>query len=85
MDGVAELRSGETFSNPSELKAVLLDRQDTFARGPTEKLLTYAAGRPMTYRDYEELERIANRALEEERGFRNLIIDISMSEVFTNR
>ncbi len=64
---------------------MLLDRKDVFARGLTEKLLTYAAGRTMTYRDHGELERMANRALLEGHGFRNLIIDVAMSEVFTNR
>jgi hypothetical protein len=85
VDGLAELRSGEIFSNPNELKAVLLDRKDVFARGLTEKLLTYAAGRTMTYRDHGELDRMANRALLEGHGFRNLIVDVATSEVFTNR
>lgn len=85
VDGTAQLRSGETFSNPAELKKVLLERKDTFARGLTDKLLAYAAGRPMTYRDHPELEAIAKRSLEEGRGFRNLIINVATSEVFTNR
>ena len=85
VDGAAQLRSGETFSNPAELKKVLLERKDTFARGLTDKLLAYAAGRPMTYRDHPELEAIAKRSLEEGRGFRNLIMSVAKSEVFTNR
>jgi hypothetical protein len=39
----------------------------------------------MTYRDHGELERMANRALLEGHGFRNLIVDVAISEVFTNR
>ncbi len=85
VDGVAALRSGEEFTNPAELKQVLLDRKETFARGLTEKLMTYASGRPMTYRDHSELEAIAERALQPERGFRNLIMNVATSEAFTSR
>ncbi|MEM1293921.1 MAG: DUF1592 domain-containing protein [Verrucomicrobiota bacterium] len=85
VDGASELRSGERFSNPTELKQVLLDRKETFATGLAEKLLTYAAGRPMTYRDHPELKAIADRALQPGQGFRNLILDVATSEVFRSR
>ena len=85
MDGVGELRSGERFSDPIELKKVLLTRQETFARGLTEKLLTYAAGRSMTFREQSELETIAEQAIQPGRGFRDMILEVATSEVFTNR
>ena len=46
---------------------------------------TNAAGRTMTYRDHEEVEQTANRALLEGCGFRKLIVDVAMSKAFTNR
>lgn len=85
VDGVGELRSGERFSDPIELKKVLLTRQETFARGLTEKLLTYAAGRSMTFREQSELETIAEQAIQPGRGFRDMILEVATSEVFTNR
>ncbi|MEM7602949.1 MAG: DUF1588 domain-containing protein, partial [Verrucomicrobiota bacterium] len=85
IDGKAELRSGESFSNPTELKQLLLEREDTFAIGLTDKLLTYAAGRSMTYRDHGEIKAIADRVIGPDRGFRNLIVNVATSEVFTNR
>ncbi len=85
VDGGSALRSGEKFSNPNELRKVLLDLKGTFAKGLSEKLLIYASGRTLTYRDHAELEAIAARALEPKRGFRNLIMTVATSEVFTSR
>lgn len=85
IDGAATLPTGERFSDPTELKRVLLEREGTFARGLTEKLMTYASGRTMTYLDQPEVERIAERSIEEGRGFRDLIIEVATSEAFTSR
>ncbi len=51
VDARGELPSGETFSGPVELKAILMKRKDDFARHLSQKMLGYALGRPLTAYD----------------------------------
>ncbi len=45
------------FEDERGLKKLLLDRKDRFTQALTEKLLTYATGRLMTFRDQAEVEK----------------------------
>ena len=45
--------------------------------------MIYALGRKMTYRDHQEIERIAHLKPIEEYGFRDLILEIVNSKVFS--
>lgn len=51
VDAMGELPSGETFNGPEELKAILLQRKDAFAKNLTRKMLGYALGRSLTRYD----------------------------------
>ena len=64
VDTAGELPTGQSFQNLDELKQVLLERKHLFAKCLTEKMLTYALGRELTFGDratvngiLEELER----------------------------
>jgi hypothetical protein len=48
IDAVGALPSGETFNGPQDLKAILLQRKDGFARNLSRKMLGYALGRSLT-------------------------------------
>lgn len=85
VDGSAKLRSGEGFHDPAGLKRALLKRTESFTHGLTEKLLTYACGRPMTWRDEEELKRITATCAENGRGFRDLLHLVVAGDVFQMR
>ena len=45
VDASGELPDGSKFNGPAELRKVLLQKKDQFARCFTEKLMTYALGR----------------------------------------
>jgi hypothetical protein len=60
----------------------LLARKDRFAQTLTEKLLTYATGRSMTFRDQADIKKIAAECGENGYGLRRLIIDVVLSETF---
>ena len=85
VDGSAKLPSGEEFSDPISLKNALLKRTEPFTLGLTEKLLTYACGRPMTWRDRAELKRITEACAKNGYGFRELIYLVVSSDVFQMR
>ena len=82
IDGSGELPSGETFQDERDLKRLLLARKDRFAQALTEKLLTYATGRSMTFRDQADIKKIAEECGDNGYGLRRLIIDVVLSETF---
>src|SRR6202007_2143304 len=50
IDASGVLPDGHRFNGPEELRAILLERRQEFVATVTEKLLTYALGRGLTYR-----------------------------------
>ena len=61
VDAAGTLMTGESFSSVSELADVLANqRRDDFYRCLTEKWLTFALGRGMTYRDVTTIDRIVD-------------------------
>ncbi|MEK7795455.1 MAG: DUF1592 domain-containing protein [Candidatus Hydrogenedentota bacterium] len=51
IDAQGVLPSGEKFNGPRELKQILLNRKDDFARNLSRKMLGYALGRTLTQYD----------------------------------
>ncbi|MDA0350031.1 MAG: DUF1588 domain-containing protein [Verrucomicrobia bacterium] len=85
VDGSAELPSGEFINNEIELKKNLVLRKDLFARNLTTKLLTYATGREMTFKDRMEVNGIVDRISEKGYGLRDLLLEVVASDIFNGR
>ena len=58
IDATGELPDGTSFHGIADLKQILKNRKQRFARCLTEKMLTYALGRGLEYYDRPTLERI---------------------------
>ncbi|MEZ6064522.1 MAG: DUF1588 domain-containing protein [Planctomycetaceae bacterium] len=82
IDSQGTLPSGETFSTPGELNAILSSRKSEFARCLTEKLLTYALGRGLEYYDRCTVEEIVTRLEAREYRFSELLVGIVESRPF---
>jgi len=68
IDVSGQLLSGESFTNPRELKRILVtERKRDFYRCLTEKMLTYAVGRGLEYYDVHTVDAIVER-IERENG-----------------
>jgi uncharacterized protein DUF1592/uncharacterized protein DUF1588/uncharacterized protein DUF1585 len=80
------LQTGEKFENIQELKHILLTqyRQD-FYRCFTEKLLTYALGRGLTYDDVDTVDHIVDRLEQENGRFSALLTGMVESAQFQKR
>jgi hypothetical protein len=52
VDNKGELPSGQSFTGPSELKALLAERKGEFARNLAERMLSYALGRGVDQGDW---------------------------------
>lgn len=85
IDASAELPNGDRFEGETGLKEVILERKHLVARNLTEKLLIYGTGREPGFQDNEEIERMAKRSLEEDRGLHDLILDVVSSRIFHSR
>jgi hypothetical protein len=85
VDGSGQLPTGETFQDEREFKLLLLDRKERFAEALTEKMLTYATGRPITFRDQADVKQVAAACAVKGYGLRDLIIGVVTSDTFCQR
>ena len=81
-----QLSTGETFSGINELKTILTTRRQLdFYRCLTEKLLTFALGRGLDYRDVETVDQIVDQLNEQNGRFSALLNGILESAPFQRR
>jgi hypothetical protein len=85
IDASGDLPGGESFTRPAELKEILTRNRQTFARAFTEKMLTYALGRSLTWSDRREVRRIAESLAAKDYRMTVLIQEIIASYPFQNR
>ncbi|MCP4174603.1 MAG: DUF1588 domain-containing protein [Fuerstiella sp.] len=85
VDGSGQLPSGETFQDERGLKKLLIDRKERFTEALTQKLLTYATGRSMTFRDHADVRKIAAVCAERGYGLRDLVVLVATSDTFLRR
>lgn len=85
VDASGKLPSGEQFSGPQELKAVLLKRKDDFVRHLTRKMFGFALGRELTRFDQCSVDETL-KALKEGNYRSSILIErIVLSYPFRNR
>ena len=77
--------SGTSFKNFDEYQNALAGMKDRFAKGLTEKLLTYALGRTIEPSDLGEIDDIVAQVKKENYSMRSLIKAIVQSEAFHSK
>ncbi len=82
IDAADTLPDGTAFDGPSELRQAILQRPREFVGTLTRKLLTYAVGRGLNYRDAPVIRGIVRQAAAEEYRVSALIAAIVMSDPF---
>ena len=85
MDVSGSLPGGETFDGVAGLKRALLARSDVFVGTLTEKLLTFALGRGVDYRDAPAVRQIRREAARNDFRFSSLVLGIVKSAPFQMR
>jgi hypothetical protein len=66
----------------AHFQKLLLADQDRIARSLIEKLLTFASGRPMSFSDRSEIDKLVTRSKAKGHGLRDLIHAVVQSEIF---
>ena len=85
VDNLGTWPSGVQLKGVSSLRAFLLDYDDQFVRTVTEKLMSYALGRPLEYFDQPTVRQIVRDA--EDGGYRwsSIVLGIAKSPAFLMR
>jgi hypothetical protein len=79
------LPGGIKFEGPGELQAALLSDPKVFVNAFTQKLLTYALGRPVAYYDMPAVRDIVDKASAEDYRFSSIVLGIINSIPFQMR
>jgi hypothetical protein len=82
IDASGTLPDGTSLRSPDDLRRALLQRSDQFAQTLTEKLLIYALGRSLDYKDMPMVRAIARDSATQGYKFEPLVMDIVTSDAF---
>jgi mono/diheme cytochrome c family protein len=85
IDASGTLPGGVTFDGVSGLRTALLRRPELFVGTLAEKLLTYALGRGISYRDAPAVRQIRRAAAADDYKFSSLVVAIARSAPFQMR
>jgi hypothetical protein len=86
VDATSELFNKQTLAGIDGLKRyLLLDRQDQFARAMVHKLMAYALGRPLSFGDSAEIDKLTAQFRQRNDGLRDLIFLIITSDLFQSQ
>jgi hypothetical protein len=85
VDSMGVMATGEKFSGPAELKAILLNQKDEFARNVTERMLAYALGRGLEFHDMPTVKRVSDAVTKDNYRVSRMVTEIARSYPFQYR
>ncbi len=85
VDTTGQLADGTPLRGPADLRQALLSRSGAFMTTATEKLLTYALGRPVHYYDMPQVRSIAAKAAANGNRFSSVLMGIIEADAFHKR
>jgi mono/diheme cytochrome c family protein len=85
IDSSGVLPSGRSFSNPAEMREILIELLPDFSRSLTEKLLIYSLGRGLERYDKPTVRDITTRLAAGDYGLQTLILEVVRSLPFQSR
>jgi mono/diheme cytochrome c family protein len=85
IDPSGTLPNGTAIDGPAGLRKMLLGKQNEFLHALTEKLLTYAVGRPVEYYDQPAIRRIVAESAAGENRWSALVTAVANSAPFQMR
>jgi len=82
IDASTALPGGTKVSGPVQLREALLARSDQFVQAFTQKLMMYAVGRELDYRDMPQVRAVVHAAATEDYRLAALVVGIVTSDAF---
>ncbi|MEJ1963644.1 MAG: DUF1592 domain-containing protein [Gammaproteobacteria bacterium] len=85
VDPRATMPDGTVLTGPADLHKALAARSGQFAQIITEKLMTYAVGRPVDFNDMPTVRRIVRDAKAQNNTFESIVVGVVNSDAFRRR
>jgi hypothetical protein len=85
VDASGTLADGTRVVGPESLTAALMSNEELFLTSVTEKLMTYALGRGVEYRDMPAVRAIVRKARSDDAKFSAMILGVVQSAPFRHR
>ena len=85
IDASGALHNGPDFADYYELRELIVDREEDFARGFTEHLIEYALGRPFGFTDEELASGVIRSAKSKEFAVSEFIHALVQSNAFKTK
>src|SRR5690606_9492662 len=85
LDARGQLASGVEVNGPADLAQAILARPEMFVQAFTERLMTYALGRPLRAQDMPAVRRIVRTAAPGQYRLETLVQGIVASDAFRGR
>jgi Protein of unknown function (DUF1592)/Protein of unknown function (DUF1588)/Protein of unknown function (DUF1587)/Protein of unknown function (DUF1585)/Protein of unknown function (DUF1595)/Planctomycete cytochrome C len=85
IDASGELPDGTKIGGPGDLRKALTANPNQFVQTITEKLMTYATGRALTYRDMPTIRAIVRDSAKDHYRFSSIVMRIIDSDQFQKR
>lgn len=85
IDSSATMANGEKLKDIRDLKSFLVDNPEYFTGCLARKLMTYATGRQLNYKEKKIISEIVSKNIASGNKFHDLMIDLIDSEVFRAR
>lgn len=82
LDTTGTLPDGTLLEGPDDLRNALAARPDQFVQTISEKLLSYALGRHIEYRDMPAVRQIVRNAAQDRYRFSSIVLQIVSSDAF---
>ncbi|PHR94522.1 MAG: hypothetical protein COA78_32170 [Blastopirellula sp.] len=82
VDAAGTLPGGTKLEDVTDLKKWLVEHPEYFTNCIANKLLTYATGRPLNFRERKVIEAIAAKNIQQGNHFQDLLLDLIDSEIF---
>jgi hypothetical protein len=85
IDTAATMPDGTRLGGPEDLHKALAARGPLFVQAITQKLMTYAVGRPMDYGDMPAVRHIVREAANDNYRFESIVLGVVQSDAFRKR
>jgi hypothetical protein len=85
IDASGVLTDGTKVVGPESLNSALMSHSDLFVTNVVEKMMTYALGRAVDYRDMPAVRAIVRQAQRQDLRFSALVMGVVQSEPFSHR
>jgi mono/diheme cytochrome c family protein len=85
IDSTGQLADGTPLKGAADLRAAVLSRSEAFMTVATEKLMTYALGRPVHHEDMSTVRAIVRTAARNDQKFSSLVLGVVESAPFRMR